>query len=218
MVLPPGFRQGDGMDGFLSTLDPGVVYLVVGLLAFGESAAFLGLVLPGEASLVAAAALAHTIGVDPFGMLLVAGVASGAGGLVGFEIGRRKGATLLAWRPIERRFGPAVIRTSEQMVGKRAQAVVVLSRFNQVTRAVVPVLAGMSPMARSRFGIANGIGALLWSAAFVAIGYLAGEWWRTSSGSVQMVSAAGFAAVVGAWVAFNKATRHNGRHADSPGL
>lgn len=192
------------MDAFLSSLDPWMVYWTVGLLAFGESAAFLGLVMPGEVALVAAAALASTMGIDPVLLALVAGVASTAGGLVGFEMGRRYGEPMMQWRPIRRRFGRAAVRFARRLDGVGADSLVTVSRFNQVSRAVVPVLAGMSPMTRSRFAVFNAVGAVSWAAVFSLIGFFAAEWWRASSMSVQAVAAAAFAAAVGAWVAINK--------------
>lgn len=45
------------MEAFIASLDPWLIYLVVAVLTFGESAAFLSLVFPGEVALVAAAAL-----------------------------------------------------------------------------------------------------------------------------------------------------------------
>ena len=193
------------MEGFLSSLDPWVVYLVVGTLAFGESAAFLGLILPGEVALVGAAAIASAIGVDPFILAVVAAAAASVGGLVGYEVGRRYGRRLVAWDPIARRLGGALGRLADRIAAARsALALVVAGRFNQVTRAAVPALAGMAPMPWYRFAAANAIGAVLWSTAFTTIGFLAAEWWRESSGPFQAVLAAGVAAAIGGWVALSR--------------
>ena len=193
------------MESFLASLDPWVVYLVVGALTFGESAAFLGLILPGEVALVAAAAIASAMGVDPFVLGVVAAATASVGGLVGYEVGRRYGRRLVAWDPIARRMGGSLGRLADGIVAARsAMALVIAGRFNQVTRAAVPGLAGMAPMPWYRFAAANAIGAVLWSASFTAIGFLAAEWWRESSGSFQVVLAAGLAAAIGGWVAFTR--------------
>jgi membrane-associated protein len=191
------------MEAFLASLDPWVVYLVVGVLAFGESAAFLGLILPGEVALVGAAAAASLIGIDPVVLGAIAAASATAGGLVGYEIGRRYGRRLTAWGPISRRLGAGPTRLADRITAARSSVgIVIAGRFNQLTRAAVPALAGMAPMPRTRFATGNVIGALLWSAAFTAVGFLAAEWWRESSGGFQAVLAAGLAAAIGGWVAF----------------
>ena len=193
------------MEAFLGSLDPWVVYVVVGALTFGESAAFLGLVLPGEVTLVAAAALAAVVGIDPVLLGLVATAAATAGGLVGYEVGRRFGRRLAEWTPIANRLGVHMTRLAERISSaKTAMPIVILGRFNQITRAVVPALAGMAPMPRRRFVPANFVGATLWSATFTGIGFLAAEWWRDSSGPFQAVLAAGLAAAIGGWMALSR--------------
>lgn len=196
------------MEAFLTSLDPWILYLVVGALTFGESAAFLGLVLPGEVTLVGAAAVASVIGVDPVVLAVVAAASASAGGLVGYEVGRRYGRRLAAWNPIATRLGDHMTRLAERIgLARTAVPLVIAGRFNQVTRAVVPALAGMAPMPLRRFAAANVIGAVLWSAAFTTVGFLAAEWWRDSSGAFQAVLAASLAAVVGGWVALSRLPR-----------
>lgn len=192
------------MDAFLGSLEPWLIYLVIGFLTFGESAAFLGLVFPGEVALVAAAAVAGLTGVDPFTLAVVAAVAASAGGVAGYELGHRYGHRLLRWDPIARRVGPHIARVSRKMAGPGATALVVVGRFNQVTRATVPALAGMGPMSRLRFSLANAAGGIAWAVAFTAVGFYAAAWWRASSGSVQVIVAVVLAAAVGAWAALTR--------------
>lgn len=175
------------MGEFLASLDPLVVYTVVALLTFGESAAFLSLVLPGEVTLVAAAALGATSGVDPVLLAGIATVGALTGGMLGYAIGRRYGPKLVAWDPIRRRIGDRMATLHPMVSGPEAGALVAVARFNQITRALVPALAGMASMGRVRFAVANGVGALLWSTLFTGLGYYAGEWWQSTSGLVHVV-------------------------------
>lgn len=188
------------MERFLASLDPVLIYVVVALLTCGESAAFLSLVLPGEIALVAAAAIGVSAGVDPIVLTAVATCGALFGGLVGYGIGRRYGPRMMAWGPIDRRLGERMSQLRPMMSGPEAGALVGVARFNQITRAIVPALAGMSGMGRLRFAIANGIGALAWAALFTAIGYYAAEWWRSTSGLVHLVMAAVVALAAGWWL------------------
>ncbi|HEX6221547.1 MAG TPA: DedA family protein [Acidimicrobiia bacterium] len=200
------------MEAFLESLDPWLIYAVVAALTFGESAAFLSLVLPGEVGLVAAAALSASAGIDP---LLLAGVATmGAlvGGVVGYAIGRRYGQRLLQWDLIARRLGTEMEELRPSLVGSRAGVLVALARFNQVTRAIVPALAGMVEMGRTRFALANGLGALVWASVFTAMGYYAAEWWQSTSSMLHAIAAVVVVLGGAGWLLLRRKRRRSARH------
>jgi membrane-associated protein len=189
---------------FLSSLDPWLIYLIVGLLTLGESAAFLSLVFPGEIALVAAAAIGLSSGIDPILLAGVATVGAVVGGILGYAIGRRYGSRLVSWEPISRRIGQRMTELRPMLAGPEAGALVAVARFNQITRAVVPALAGMAQMGRVRFAVANGIGALIWAAVFTAIGYYAAEWWHNTSGVIHFVMAIALIAMLASWLFFKR--------------
>jgi membrane protein DedA with SNARE-associated domain len=178
------------VDTFIVSLDPWLIYLVVGVLTLGESAAFLSLVFPGEVALVAAAALGQTAGVDPLMLGGVATVGAFVGGLLGYAIGRRYGRRLLSWGPISRRLGDRMSKLRPLLTGPEAGPLVAVARFNQITRAVVPALAGMAGMGKVRFTVSNAVGALVWATVFTAIGFYAAEWWHSTSQLVHLILAA----------------------------
>lgn len=187
------------MEDFIVSLDPWLIYLAIGALTFGESAAFLSLVFPGEVALVAAAAVGVSAGVDPIVLAGVATVGALAGGIFGYAMGRRYGPRLVRWGPIERRLADRIDQLGPMLSAPEAGALVAVARFNQITRAVVPALAGMAEMGRVRFAVANGVGAVLWAAAFTAIGYYAAEWWRSTSGVVHIIMGVVVAAGAASW-------------------
>lgn len=198
------------MQEFLSSLDPWLIYLIVGLLTLGESAAFLSLVFPGEIALVAAAAIGLSAGIDPILLAGVATVGAVVGGILGYAIGRRYGSRLVSWEPISRRLGQRMTELRPMLAGPEAGALVAVARFNQITRAVVPALAGMAQMGRVRFAIANGIGALVWAAVFTAIGYYAAEWWQNTSGVIHLVTAVALLGVLASWLFLRRRRRAPG--------
>ncbi len=198
------------MQEFFSSLDPWLIYLIVGLLTLGESAAFLSLVFPGEVALIAAAALGVAAGIDPVVLAGVATVGAVVGGLVGYAIGRRYGSRLVAWDPISRRLGDRMTDLRPLLSGQEAGALVAVARFNQVTRAVVPALAGMAEMARVRFAVANGIGALVWASVFTAIGYYAAEWWHNTSGVVHIAMAFALIGGLVSWLVYRRRRQTSG--------
>ncbi|HEU4895365.1 MAG TPA: DedA family protein [Acidimicrobiia bacterium] len=198
------------MQEFLTSLDPWLIYLIVGLLTLGESAAFLSLVFPGEIALVAAAAVGLSAGVDPILLAGVATVGAVVGGVLGYAVGRRYGPRLVSWEPISRRLGQRMTELRPLLAGPEAGALVAVARFNQITRAVVPALAGMAHMGRVRFAVANGIGALVWAAVFTAIGYYAAEWWHNTSGVIHAVMAVALLGVLASWLFLRRRRRSPG--------
>lgn len=188
------------MEPFLTSLDPWLIYLVVAFVTFGESAAFLSLVFPGELALVAAAALGVSVGLDPVVLGGVAVAGAVFGGMFGYALGRRFGARLMQWGPIDRRLGHRLDEVRPLLAGKEAGALVAVARFNPITRAVVPALAGMAGMGRARFVVASGVGAVLWAAAFTAIGFFAVEWWHATTGLVRVLMISALALGASWWL------------------
>lgn len=195
------------MESFILSLDPWLIYVAVGLLAFGESVSFLSLVMPGEIALVGAAAVAPLVGVDPVLLGVVATGAAAAGGLAGYEIGRRYGRSLVSWEPLARRIEPHLPGISRRLASPAGPTVVITARFNQLTRALAPAVAGMTHMSWRRFAWANITGAVLWGATFTLVGVFAAQWWHSSSGLVQVILAAVLAAAAGAWFALGRSRR-----------
>lgn len=173
----------------LQALDPTLVIVLVGLLVFGESAALLGLIVPGEVGLFAAGALAAT-GHLPLAPLLVAAlVGAFAGQWVGYELGRRWGAPLLARAA---RY-PSLARhlpRAEQLVQERGTSVVLLSRWAGPLRALVPLLVGSSQMRRDRFLVANLAGGALW------IGGVGGAGWLAARGATSAAAWLGWTSTI----------------------
>ena len=121
-------------------------YVLVGLAAFLETAAFVGLVLPGETVVILGGALAGqgetsvvlTIGVVWAGAL--------AGDSVSFLLGRRLGREFLL------RHGPKVRITHERFArvedyfSRHGGKTIVIGRFIGLVRALAPFIAGSSGM------------------------------------------------------------------------
>ncbi|MGI5211712.1 DedA family protein [Plantactinospora sp. CA-290183] len=151
--------------------------LVVGALAFGEAAAFIGLFVPGETALLLGGALAATGRVSLAAMVIVSIVGAIAGDSVGYEIGRRSGPPLRRSR-LGRRVGERRWDRAERFIARHGPVAVLLGRWVGVLRALVPALAGMNRMPYRRFLLFNALGGSAWATAVVLAGYAAGASWR----------------------------------------
>jgi membrane-associated protein len=160
------------VDG-LSGLPPGVVYLVVGLLVFGEAACFLGFVLPGETAVIVGGFIASEGKVNVVALCVVVVIAAVVGDSAGYLVGTRYGTRLLELKVLSKR--RAGIDRALLGLERRGATYVFIGRFTAFFRAVVPGLAGMSHLPYRRFFPANAAGGICWGVGYTLLGYFAGH-------------------------------------------
>ncbi len=157
----------------LTHLSGWVAYGLIAALVFGETAIFLGFVLPGEAAVVLGGALASRGHVSLWLLIAVVVVTAVAGPLVGYEIGRQMGDRLFASR-ILRRIPGGVDRATTTLRDKGGTAVLA-GRFVAVVRALMPAAAGAAKMRYRTFVLYNMAGGIIWGVGYCLLGYLAGS-------------------------------------------
>lgn len=153
-------------------------YLLLFIATMLESAAFLGLLVPGETLTVLAGVLASAGLLGLPESMAVAAVGAAVGDSIGYELGRHLGrAWLLAHGPRIGLRHTALQRLDELFVRHGGKTVLV-ARFVGILRALAPFIAGASRMPYRWFLLFNVMGAVLWAVAFVSLGYALGaSWW-----------------------------------------
>lgn len=159
----------------------------------------MGLPLPGEITLLAAAGYAGTGQIRIQWVIVVAASATIIGGCVGYLLGRWAGHPLLV------RFGHYVFLNQDRLFRlqlffeRQGDKTVFFARFVTGLRNFAPFLAGANEMPAPRFLLFNAAGGITWS---VVYGVLAYELGRTFFAQViRMAGWAGLALlVVGALV------------------
>lgn len=139
--------------------------------AYGYPAAFVGAMLEGETILVLAGLAAHRGHLSLFTVWLLAAAGGALGDAFYFGLGRRYGEGLLSRFP---RFAPALARV-HRLVKRGPIVSVILVRFLYGVRLAGPMVIGTGTMSWPHFLFWNACGALLWSAAWLAVGYTLGE-------------------------------------------
>ena len=183
----------------LGRIDGWTLYALLGVLVFGESAALVAIVMPGEIALLVAGALVAQGRVSLPAVLTVAIVAAVGGHLAGYAMGRRYGLRILEWRPL-RRYASS-LDAAASLVARRGATAVFLGRWTNVTRIAVPLLVGAGRMSVPRFLLFNVLGGAAWAVAFVLLGAAAGaslsmvertvghaSWWASAAVVLAVVA------------------------------
>ena len=156
----------------LTQLSGWIAYVVIAALVFGETAIFLGFVLPGEAAVVLGGVLASR-GHVSLVLLVVVVVAAVAGPLVGYEIGRRMGDRLFASRALRRI--PRGVEKARSALRDKGGTAVLAGRFIAIIRALMPAAAGAAQMRYRTFVIYTAASGIIWGVGYCLLGYLAGS-------------------------------------------
>jgi membrane-associated protein len=149
--------------------------LAAALLAFGETAIFMDLLVPGEVGLVVAGAAAAGAHHPLLAVIAAAAVGAAAGDTVSYAVGRRWGRPLVdRFELTRRRLGP-VIEEAERHFQAHGGLSVFGARWVGALRAVVPFVAGVARLRLRTFLLWNGLASVLWASAVVGLGAALGR-------------------------------------------
>jgi membrane protein DedA with SNARE-associated domain len=147
-------------------------YVLVGAMAYLETAFFVGLVAPGEFTIMLGGVVAGQGRIDVIALLALVWVCAVAGDTTSFLLGRRLGRSFMA------RHGPKIginedrLRQVEKFFDKHGGKAILIGRFIGLVRAIAPFLAGASRMPYRRFAPYDIVGAGLWGTTFVMLGFV----------------------------------------------
>jgi membrane protein DedA with SNARE-associated domain len=187
----------------------GWTYLLVGVLAYLETAAFAGLVAPGELAVVFGGFVAGQGKIDPFLLVAIVWLCAVAGDSTGYVLGRRLGRGWALRHGARVKVTPARFEAVEGFFNRHGGKTIIVGRLIGFVRALAPFIAGASRMPYLRFLGASFVGAGAWSIAFVTLGYV---FWRsldtvievTKQGNLGLLA---FVLLVGAAVAGYRVAR-----------
>lgn len=146
-------------------------YGLVGVFAFAETGAFVGLVVPGETVMLLGGAVAGQGAIDIYLLIAIAWFAAWLGDTTSFFLGRRLG------RDFVLDHGPRVgisherFEKVEDYFGRHGGKTIFIGRFISLVRAFAPFIAGSSGMRYRAFVPYSILGTGLWASAHILVGY-----------------------------------------------
>jgi undecaprenyl-diphosphatase len=147
-------------------------YLLVGVFAFAETGAFVGLVVPGETVMLLGGAVAGQGAISIYVLIAVAWFAAWLGDTTSFFLGRRLGREFVLTH------GPRVgisherFEKVEDYFGSHGGKTIFIGRWISLVRAFAPFIAGSSGMGYRAFVPYSILGTGLWASLHILIGYV----------------------------------------------
>jgi len=141
---------------------------VVFALAFGESIAFISLLIPAWGALVAIGALLGSSGINFWPIWIAASLGAALGDWLSYWAGLKLEYSVQHIWPLSRH--PNLIPRGEAFVKKWGIPGIFIGRFFGPLRASVPLVAGIFEMPYWRFQIANFTSAFVWAAVLLTLG------------------------------------------------
>ena len=194
------------IEDIATTLGPWT-YVLVGVMAFLETGAFVGLVAPGETVVIAGGVIAGQGEIQLIPLIGLVWVCAILGDTTSFYIGHRLGRGFLE------KHGPRVNITHERLeqvdgyFDRHGGKTILIGRFIGLVRAIAPFIAGSSQMAFRNFLPYSVVGTGLWATTFCVLGYI---FWRSFDRVVDIAGRAIFgfgltvAVIVGAVMVYRR--------------
>ena len=165
-------------------------YVLVGVLAFLETGAFVGLVAPGETVVIAGGVIAGQGEIELLPLIGLVWTCAVLGDTTSFFIGRRLGRRFML------RHGPRVKITEERLeqvegyFERHGGKTILVGRFIGLVRALAPFIAGSSGLAYRRFLPFSVVGTGLWATVFCVLGFV---FWQSFDQVAHVAGQATFA-------------------------
>lgn len=147
-------------------------YALVGFMAFAETGAFIGLVAPGEFTILLGGVIAGQGTINIFVLIGIVWACTLSGDSVSFFLGRRLGRNFLMRHGPRFRITPERLAQVDKHFERRGGSTVLVGRFIGFVRPIAPFIAGTSGMRYRRFLPYSVLGTGIWGPGLCVLGYI----------------------------------------------
>ena len=165
-------------------------YLAVGVLAFLETGAFIGLVAPGETTVIVGGLVAGQGEISLMLLIAIVWTCAVLGDVTSYALGRRLGRDFMVRHGGRVKITEERLEQVEAFFERRGGMTILIGRFIGLVRAIAPFIAGASRMPLRKFLPYDVLGAGLWATTFCVLGYV---FWRSFDQLTAWVSRGLFA-------------------------
>ena len=194
------FFDIDALTSWISMNPDWALFIVFGI-AFIESLAVIGLLMPGWLLLVGVGVLIGTGNIDFYLASIFCFAGAVLGEYISFMVGVHYQERVHHWRIFKRH--PDWLEKTEHFFLRYGVASIALGRFVGPVRAFVPLIAGMSAMPAMRFQITNWLSAMVWAPSYLIPGVILGASVQIDSSIRWILLANIIGIVISAWLAMS---------------
>ncbi len=172
------------IDRILSLLVPALSswgYTILLLSSILESSPFFGLLVPGQTIIIVGGFLSKLRILNLGYTIIIVAIGSIIGDLIGYLLGRKYGYSFIRKYGRYIFFKPEHFEKTRKIMNSHPGKILILGRFNSLTRAFAPFVAGSSNLSFFKFLNYNIIGGIALAIAFVMIGYIFGSGYELAS-------------------------------------
>jgi membrane protein DedA with SNARE-associated domain len=146
---------------------------IVFVLAFGESLAFVSLILPAWIALIGIGALVGAGSIDFVPVWIAGSIGAALGDWLSYWIGTKFQSSIAGVWPLSRH--PYLLPRGEAFIKRWGVLAIFLARFTGPLRASVPIVAGIFAMPYWPFQLANFSSAFVWAGVLLWFGDVVGK-------------------------------------------
>ncbi len=150
-------------------------YWIILLAAMLEASPLLGLLIPGQSIVILGGFLVKVGVLDLGDVLFVSALGAIIGDLIGFLLGKKYGYSFITRYGKYFFFKREHFEKTKKVMNHHTGKTLVIGRFNSLTRAFAPFVAGSTNVSFLKFFTYNIIGGLSWAISFVMVGYIFGK-------------------------------------------
>ena len=156
-------------------------YLIIFITAMLEATPLFGLIIPGQSIVVVGGFLAKQSILDVGDIIFLAALGAILGDLIGYSLGKKYGYSFITKYGKYFLFKKEYFEKTKKIMNNHTGKSLIIGRFNSLTRAFAPFVAGSTNVPFSKFLLYNIIGGISWAALFVLIGYVFGKSYEVAS-------------------------------------
>jgi membrane protein DedA with SNARE-associated domain len=150
-------------------------YAIVGLFAFLETGAFVGLIAPGETVVVLAGAVAGQGETSVIVTIAIVWASAFAGDSASYLLGNKLGRNFVLEHGSKVRLSRERFAQVEAYFARHGGKTILIGRFIGLVRALAPFIAGSSGMAYRAMAPYSVLGTGLWATTFTLLGFYASK-------------------------------------------
>ena len=150
-------------------------YWVIFFSAFLETIPGLGLFIPGQTIVILGGFFAKLHLLNLWKVMIISIMGAIIGDFIGYFIGRIYGYSFFIKYGKYFHFKKEYYEKTKRLMNRHTGVSLIFGRFNSLTRAFAPFVAGSTNVSLPKFSFYNIVGGISWGITFVLIGYLFGE-------------------------------------------